>query len=130
MFPLTRREALAGLAATGALPLLSTTALAAPANEAQAKALFDSFADHLLQLKPEKATSQGVDTGVRAPLRHRLEDRSAAGQHRKHSELKRERKAEDQAQDACRNSRSANEDQREARSDDLGNQQHDAADEP
>ena len=82
MFPLTRREALAGLAATGALPLLSTTALAAPANEAQAKALFDSFADHLLQLKPEKATSQGVDTGVRAPLRHRLEDRSAAGQHR------------------------------------------------
>jgi uncharacterized protein (DUF885 family) len=77
--PLSRRETLAGIAATTALPFLSTTALAAPATEAQAKALLDSFAEHLLQLKPERATSLGVDTGSRASLRGRLGDRSPAG---------------------------------------------------
>ena len=88
LFPLSRREALAGIAAAGALPLLSTRALAAPASEAEANALLDSFANNLLRLKPEKATSLGVDTGARAPLRHRLEDRSAAGQHRVAETLK------------------------------------------
>jgi uncharacterized protein (DUF885 family) len=57
----------------------STPASAAPATEAQAKALLDSFADHLVQLKPERATTLGVDTGARAALRSRLEDRSPAG---------------------------------------------------
>jgi uncharacterized protein (DUF885 family) len=76
---LSRRETLAGLAATTAFPMLSTPAFAAPASEAQAKALLDSFADHLLQLKPERATALGVDTGARAALRSRLEDRSADG---------------------------------------------------
>ena len=76
---LSRRETLAGLAATSALPMLSTPAFAAPASEAQAKALLDSFADHLLQLKPERATALGVDTGARTALRSRLEDRSADG---------------------------------------------------
>ena len=37
--PLSRREALAGLAATTALPLISTPSFAAPATEAQANAL-------------------------------------------------------------------------------------------
>jgi len=78
---LTRRETLAALSATAAVPMLgrSTPASAAPATEAQAKALLDSFADHLVQLKPERATTLGVDTGARAALRSRLEDRSPAG---------------------------------------------------
>jgi uncharacterized protein (DUF885 family) len=57
----------------------ATPASAAPTTEAQAKALLDSFADHLVQLKPERATTLGVDTGARAALRSRLEDRSPAG---------------------------------------------------
>jgi uncharacterized protein (DUF885 family) len=88
MLPLSRREALAGIAATSTLPLLSTTALAAPASEAQANALLDSFADNLLRLQPGSATSLGVDKGARAPLRFRLEDRSAAGQARVAATLK------------------------------------------
>jgi len=78
---LTRRETLAALSATAAVPMLAraTPASAAPTTEAQAKALLDSFADHLVQLKPERATTLGVDTGARAALRSRLEDRSPAG---------------------------------------------------
>jgi uncharacterized protein (DUF885 family) len=82
MLPLSRREALAGIAATGALPLLSSSALAAPASEAQAKALLGSIAENLLRLQPTQATSLGIDTGARAAYRTRLEDRSAAGQAR------------------------------------------------
>jgi len=82
--PLTRRETLGAISATAAYAMFgrATPALAAPASEAQAKALLDSFADRLLRLKPERATSQGVDVGARAPLRYRLEDRSAAAQRR------------------------------------------------
>ena len=82
--PLTRRETLGAISATAAYAMFgrATSALAAPASEAQAKALLDSFADRLLQLKPERATSQGVDVGARAALRYRLEDRSAAAQRR------------------------------------------------
>jgi uncharacterized protein (DUF885 family) len=87
-FPLTRREALAGITATATLPLFSTGAVAAPTAEAQAKSLLDSFAEHLLQLKPERATSLGVDVGARAALRRLLEDRSAAGQQRIAATLK------------------------------------------
>ena len=42
--------------------------------------LLQTFADNLLRLYPEQASSLGVDTGARAALRSRLEDRSAAGQ--------------------------------------------------
>jgi len=82
--PLTRRETLGAISATAAYAMFgrATSALAAPASEAQARALLDSFADRLLRLKPERATSQGVDVGARAPLRYRLEDRSAAAQRR------------------------------------------------
>ena len=80
--PVSRREALAGIAATTALPLLSTTALAAPAGDVEANALLQTFADNLLRLYPEQASSLGVDTGARSALRSRLEDRSAAGQDR------------------------------------------------
>lgn len=90
----------AALATLGVLPLLSACtqnlaaappappAAAAPAvavaapTEAQAKALLDSFAENLLLLFPESATSLGIDTGERAELRYRLTDRSPAGQKR------------------------------------------------
>src|SRR5262245_16133744 len=88
MLPLSRREALAGLAATTALPLVSSSAFAAPASEPQAKALLNSMAENLLRLQPSQATSLGIDTGARASYRSRLEDRSAAGQARIASTLK------------------------------------------
>jgi uncharacterized protein (DUF885 family) len=88
LLSLSRREALAGLAATGALPLLSTSALAAPATEAQANALLGSIGEDLLRLQPTQATSLGIDTGKRASYRTRLEDRSAAGQARIAATLK------------------------------------------
>jgi uncharacterized protein (DUF885 family) len=82
---LSRREAFTALGATGALSLLpgcarTLAAPAGPATEAEASALLDSIAENLLWLSPESATSLGIDTGARAPLRSRLADRSQAGQ--------------------------------------------------
>src|SRR5438270_11016051 len=76
----TRRQTVAALGATAALPLLarSVRASAAPANEAQAKVLLDSFAENLLRLEPTSAPSLGIDTGLRASYRFPLEDRSSA----------------------------------------------------
>src|SRR5919112_4400489 len=88
MLSISRREALAGIAASSALPLLSTTALAAPSSDAQANALLGSIAENLLRLQPTQATSLGIDTGKRASYRYRLEDRSAAGQARVAATLK------------------------------------------
>ncbi|HVI06375.1 MAG TPA: DUF885 domain-containing protein [Sphingomicrobium sp.] len=88
MLPLSRREALAGIAATSALPLLSTSALAAPASEAQASTLLGSIAENLLRLEPGTATALGIDKGARASYRYRLEDRSAVGQARIAATLK------------------------------------------
>ena len=78
---LSRREALGTLAAATALPLVSP-ASGAPASEAEARIVLDSFAEHLLELMPDAATSMGVDKGPRAKLRDRLSDRSLAGQQR------------------------------------------------
>jgi len=92
----SRRDALAALAATASMPLLSACARAvavaqppagtpvvpAGPTQAEALALLDSFAENLLQLFPQSATSLGVDTGARAELRYRLDDRSALGQQR------------------------------------------------
>lgn len=84
MSDITRRQALAALASTAVFPLLSgcggTPAARALAPEDSVTALLDSFADRLLRLLPETATSLGVDKGERAALRSRLADRSAAGQ--------------------------------------------------
>lgn len=79
---LSRRETLAGLAATTALPFVSAPALAAPATDAQANALLNTVANNLLRLYPTTATGLGVDTGALASLRSKLPDRSAAGQRR------------------------------------------------
>ena len=91
---ISRREALAALASTAVLPLTSgcrseRAALAPPTTiEAEARALLDELAENLLRLLPESATSLGIDTGTRAPLRAQLTDRSASGQQRIASQLK------------------------------------------
>jgi len=91
-----RRHLLGALACVSALPLMSAcaqtaatqptpgapaVAVAAP-TEAQAKALLDSFAENLLVLFPESATSLGIDIEERSALRSQLTDRSPAGQKR------------------------------------------------
>jgi uncharacterized protein (DUF885 family) len=91
---LSRREALAALASTAVLPLTSgcrsEPAAIAPAAtiEAEARALLGELAENLFRLLPESATSLGIDTGARAPLRAQLTDRSAPGQQRIASQLK------------------------------------------
>src|SRR5688500_2722409 len=83
----TRREALAALASTAALPLLTACmgdgeSSTPDSNEAAALWLIDECAEHLLALFPESATSLGIDTGNRAALRSQLTDRSDAGKKR------------------------------------------------
>jgi len=81
----TRREAVAALGASAALPLIPGCRQAPtpqPISESDANALLDSIAENLLSLSPETATSLGIDTGKRAALRSRLSDRSELGQER------------------------------------------------
>lgn len=95
--PLSRRSALQLLAAstaTLALPACATTEAgtppAAPANALPlaGEQRLDAIAWRLLELAPEGATSLGVDTGIHANLRTRLEDRSPAGRARVAETLK------------------------------------------
>jgi uncharacterized protein (DUF885 family) len=79
---LSRREAVAALAATAALPLVSCRRSGTAPTDADASKLLDSIGENLLRLSPEGATSLGIDTGARAALRSQLSDRSAAGQQR------------------------------------------------
>jgi uncharacterized protein (DUF885 family) len=80
-FPLSRRDALAGIAAGAAVAAVRpTAAFGLPAGEAQAKALLDSFAEHILQFSPGTATSLGIDTGTRAQMRYHLGKTSIADQ--------------------------------------------------
>lgn len=84
--PLSRRTAIAALAATAAAPLLPAgtaqrgAATAAHRADSAALDLLDETATNLLRLLPESATSLGVDRGADARLRSRLADRSATGQ--------------------------------------------------
>ena len=82
----SRREAVAALAATTALPFLPGRAFAGvqgtAASDAQANALLESIAENLLRLSPESATNLGIDTGARAALRSQLGDRSGIGMQR------------------------------------------------
>ncbi len=85
---MNRREALAALAATAALPLLpgcNSTPAPPPAAanlEADALALLDQIGENYLRFAPESATTLGIDTGARAALRSQLANRSAEGQHK------------------------------------------------
>jgi uncharacterized protein (DUF885 family) len=90
---MNRRDAIAALVSTIALPFLPACAQDGPATpsgptEAQARALLDEIAENLLRLLPESATSLGIDTGPRAALRSQLADRSAEGQQRIASQLR------------------------------------------
>src|SRR5262245_26985872 len=83
----TRREVLAALASTAALPFLAACARegdssSSDAMDTEGLALLDECAEHLLALFPESATSLGIDTGNRAALRAQLGDRSEAGKQR------------------------------------------------
>ena len=83
---MNRREALAAIAATAALPLLNgcdgqpTPTPVAKNPEADALALLDQIGENYLRFAPESATTLGIDTGARAALRSQLADRSAEGQ--------------------------------------------------
>ena len=90
--PPSRREVLVALASTAALPWLpacgrSPESQEAGTAEADALALLNECAEHLLALSPERATSLGIDTGDRAALRSQLVDRSAEGQQRLAAQL-------------------------------------------
>jgi uncharacterized protein (DUF885 family) len=81
---LTRREVLAALASTAALPWLTACmgerdSTTSEADDAEGITLLDEVANNLLAVFPESATSLGVDTGARAALRSQLTDRSEAG---------------------------------------------------
>ena len=80
---LTRRQTIGALAASAAMPALAACSKSTSGGTASGdpRGLLDSFADHFLSLSPESATSLGVDTGHRAGLRPKLQDRSAAGMH-------------------------------------------------
>jgi uncharacterized protein (DUF885 family) len=82
---ISRRQAIAALVSTAALPLIAACGGGEgqdpyTTTDSEALALLDRFADRLLRLYPESATSLGVDTGARATLRGQLADRSAEGQ--------------------------------------------------
>jgi uncharacterized protein (DUF885 family) len=95
---MNRREALAALASTAALPLLhgcsseSTTPAAATASVPQAEAmkLLDEIGENYLRFAPESATSLGIDTGARSALRSQLTDRSAEGQQKIAAQVRRD----------------------------------------
>jgi uncharacterized protein (DUF885 family) len=74
---LNRRRLLA--ASAGALALGAGTARAQGAAAAQARALYDEIFENLLRVSPTTASSLGLDTGPRAALKSRLDDRSPAG---------------------------------------------------
>ena len=83
---MNRREALAAIATTAALPLLHgcnaqpASAPTAKNPDADALALLDQIGENYLRFAPEGATTLGIDTGARAALRSQLADRSADGQ--------------------------------------------------
>ena len=94
-FVMTRRQAMAALAAAAAAPTLSCggsrpQAPSASGTEADAEALLADIGDRLLRLTPEAGTSLGIDTGARAELRSQLTDRSAEGQARIADQLRRD----------------------------------------
>jgi uncharacterized protein (DUF885 family) len=83
---LSRREAVAALSASAALPFLSgglSPAFAQTTSaDVQASALLDSISENLLRQSPESATSLGIDKGEHIALRSQLADRSGIGQQR------------------------------------------------
>ena len=71
----SRREALAGMAAAASLPALPAFAKGTTSPQA----MLDALAWKLLEMGPEGATSLGIDSGAHAALRYKLSDSSPAG---------------------------------------------------
>ena len=76
---LTRRAVMGAAGSAAALSALPASAMASSAAEANFPALLAAFADEILQLWPDQATSLGVDTGKNAGLRSKLSEESPAG---------------------------------------------------
>jgi uncharacterized protein (DUF885 family) len=95
-FRISRRDALAALAAAASLPFTpgcsgggeSPASPAAANPDADAMKLLDEIGANLLRLQPEGATSLGLDTGTNAALRSELVDRSADGQRKIAAQVK------------------------------------------
>ncbi len=86
---MSRREVIAALTATAALPLVpacerngANTGVAPATTDADALKLLNEIGESYLKLFPESATQLGIDTGARAALRSQLFDRSADGRQR------------------------------------------------
>jgi uncharacterized protein (DUF885 family) len=91
---MNRREAVAVLATSAALPLVTgcgsePSSMTSSGNpDTAAVAVLDAVAVNLLRLFPESATSLGIDTGPRAALRSQLADRSVLGRERLTSQIR------------------------------------------
>jgi uncharacterized protein (DUF885 family) len=79
---LGRREFLGGTAAAGLVACAPTAPLAPLGTPGPAANVLAAMAEQILTEYPENATSLGIDKGARAPLKHRLTDRSAEGRAR------------------------------------------------
>jgi len=79
-----RRQFLASSLALGVATALNRSAAAEEpsAEAARARALYDAIFQRLLVASPQGATALGLDTGQRAALRSRLDDRSPAARMR------------------------------------------------
>ena len=89
----SRREALGVLMSGAVLPLMGGCERRDVSNpqsssDPEGLKLLEGFADRLLRLQPESATSLGVDTGARAALRSQLADRSEEGKQRLAQQVK------------------------------------------
>ena len=81
--PAARRSPALAASAAPAARCPARRCAATGAREAEAKALLDSVrANTCCAFNPEGATSLGIDTGARAPLRYRLGDHQPAGRQR------------------------------------------------
>ena len=95
-FRISRRDALAALAAAASFPFTpgcsgggEAPAPPAAANQdADAMKLLEEIGANLLRLQPEGATSLGLDTGANAALRSALVDRTADGQRKIAAQVK------------------------------------------
>lgn len=92
---MNRREAIATLAGTAALPLAAgcrtepaTPVMTTEAADAAVLPQLDAMAERFLRLFPESATSLGIDTGPLADLRSQLFDRSPQGKERIASQVR------------------------------------------
>lgn len=73
---LSRRDMMVSAAAAGVMASAPALAQATGDADARLMALFDRFADDILNHSPETATGLGLDKGDRRRLKHRLSDRS------------------------------------------------------